>query len=140
MMVRKILAVIAGIAVAVVLVMLIQKLGHTLYPPPTDIDPGDREFMEDYIANLPWGPLAFVIASYVLGTFAGGLVATTIAGERPLVYAFIVAAFILAGAVSTVLMFPHPAWFTASSIAGIVLAALLAAMIASKSGGFGRAV
>lgn len=131
-MVRRIIAFIAGIAVAVALVMIIQKLGHSLFPPPTDLDPADREFMEAYVANLPWGPLAFVIASYFAATLAGGWVAGTVAGEWPLLYAGVVGFFILAGAISTVMMIPHPAWFTIAAIAGIVIAALLAATLAAR--------
>ena len=139
-MVRRIIAVIAGIAVAVVLVMLVQQLGHGLFPPPPDLDPADRDFMEAYVASLPWGPLAFVIASYFLATLLGGWVAGAIAGERPMVYAGIVAACILAGAISTVMMIPHPAWFTATAIAAILLAALLAAALASRARGPNKAV
>lgn len=133
-MVRRIIAFIAGIAVAVALVMVIQKLGHSLFPPPTDLDPADREFMEAYVASLPWGPLAFVIASYFVATLVGGWVAGAVAGEWPLLYAGVVGFFILAGAISTVMMIPHPTWFTMAAIAGIVIAALLAATLAARGG------
>lgn len=133
-MVRRIIALIAGIAVAVALVMVIQKLGHGLFPPPADLDPGDRAFMEAYVASLPWGPLAFVVASYVMATLFGGWVAGAVAGEWPLLYAGTVAFFVLAGVISTVMMIPHPAWFTAAAIAGIVIAALLAAVLAARVG------
>ena len=139
-MIRRIVALLAGLAVAVVLVMLIQKLGHTLYPPPDGLDPADREFMEKYIASLPWGPLAFVVVSYVLSTLVGGWLAATIAGERPLLFAGIVGGFIPAGAIMTVTMIPHPPWFVAGSVVGIVGAAIVGATLASKRGGFGKAV
>lgn len=139
-MIRKIVAVVAGAVIAVVLVMLIQKLGHSLYPPPEGLDPADQEFMQEYIANLPWGPLAFVIGSYFVATLVGGWTAAAIAGEQPLLFSGIVAAFVLAGAIAAVSMFPHPTWFTVTALAGIVLAALLAAGLASNAGGNSRAV
>jgi hypothetical protein len=139
-MIRRLLAVIAGIAVAVLLVMLIQNLGHKLYPPPVDLDLNDQAFMKEYVANLPWGPLAFVIASYVIATLAGGWVAVVIAVERPLLYTAIVAAFVLAGVISTVLTIPHPTWFTTVAIAGIILAALLAAGLASHVGSIRKVI
>jgi len=139
-MVKKIVAVVVGAAVAVLLVMLIQQLGHNLYPPPQGLDPADEEFMRDYIANLPWGPLAFVLASYVLSTLIGGWGAAAIAGERPLLFAGIVALFVLAGAISTMVMIPHPSWFMIAAVVGIVLAAMVAASLASRSGGNSRAV
>lgn len=134
-MVRRILAVVAGLAVAVVIIMLVQKLGHTLYPPPADLDPADQEFMREYVANLPWGPLAFVIGSYVLSTLAGGWLAATIAGEHSLVFAGIVAVAVLAGILSTVSMIPHPPWFTEIAVTGVIVAALAAAAAASNMGG-----
>lgn len=139
-MLRRILAIISGIAAAVALVTIIQKLGHSLYPPPADLDPADREFMEAYIAGLPWGPLAFVIASYVVATLVGGWVAAAVAAERPVIYTGVIAAFVLAGAISTVVMIPHPAWFTAATIVGVVIAALLAAALATRVGGWRRPV
>lgn len=139
-MIRRIVATIAGIAVAVVVVMLVQKLGHSLYPPPADMDVNDQAFMKDYVANLPWGPLAFVIGSYALATLVGGWVAILIAGERPLVFSGIVAIFVLAGALTTVMTIPHPPWFTMLAVSGVVLAAILAAILASKSGSFRKAI
>lgn len=139
-MVRKMIAVVAGAGVAVLLVMLIQQLGHSLYPPPDGLDPADEEFMRDYIANLPWGPLAFAIASYVVSTLVGGWVAAAVAGEQPLIFAGIVALFVLAGAVSTMLMIPHPTWFMIAAVGGIVLAVVLAVSLASRGGGNSRAV
>lgn len=140
-MVRKIIAVVAGLAVAVITVMLVQKLGHHLYPPPEGMDPADQEFMKNYIASLPWGPLTFVIASYVLGTLAGGWVAAAMAGESPALFAGIIALLILAGAVSTMVMFPHPTWFMVTAVAGIIVAAMIAARLASaRTGGYGKSV
>lgn len=139
-MVRRMIAVLAGIAVAVVLVTLVQKLGHNLYPPPADMDPTDQAFMQAYVASLPWGPLAFVIASYLVATLIGGWIAVAIAGERPLLFSGIVAAFMLAGAIFNVVMIPHPVWFTLAAVVGILLAALLAAFLGSRHGGSRRAV
>lgn len=131
-MVRRIFAVVAGVVVAVTLVMLIQKLGHNLYPPPADMDVSDQEFIRNYVASLPWGPLAFVIASYMIATLVGGWTAAAIAGEAPLLFAGIVGLFVLAGTISTVSLIPHPAWFTVASVVGVILAAMLAAYLAAN--------
>jgi hypothetical protein len=139
-MVRKLFAVVAGLAVAAILVMLIQKLGHSLYPPPADLDPADEEFMRDYVATLPWGPLAFVLASYIIATLAGGWTAVKTAGESPLVFAGIVGLFVLTGAIMTVVAVPHPTWFIGTAIGGIFVAVLVAAKMASKGTVMARAV
>ncbi len=133
-MLRRIFAVVAGLAVAVIVVMLIQKLGHNLYPPPEDLDPADKEFMRNYMANLPWGPLAFVAASYTFATLIGGWVAAMITKDKPLLYAAMVGAAVMVGAISSVMTTPHPTWFTTASVVGIVVAVLLAAIVAANSG------
>lgn len=135
-MLRRIFAVVAGLAVAMVVVMLVQKLGHNLYPPPDDLDPADQEFMRNYVANLPWGPLAFVVASYAFSTLIGGWVAAMITKDKPLLYAGIVGAAVLAGAVTTIVTIPHPTWFTTASILGIVVAVVVAAVVAANSGAY----
>lgn len=137
-MVRRMVAVLAGVAVAVLFVILIQRLGHSLYPPPADLDVNDQEFMRQYVASLPWGPLTFVIASYAVATLAGGWLAGAISGERPLLFASIIATIILAGALATAINIPHPSWFTIATIVAIVLAALLASALASRNGGGGK--
>ena len=139
-MVRKIIALIVGLAVAVITVMLVQKLGHHLYPPPEGLDPADEEFMKNYVASLPWGPLSIVIASYVLATLAGGWVAASVAGEKPMLFSGIVALFVLAGAVSTMIIIPHPTWFMVTAVVGIIVAAMVAARFASGRLGGGRVV
>ena len=137
-MVRKLIAVIVGLAIAIVLVSVIQKTGHNLYPPPADMDPEDLEFMRDYVANLPWGPLAFVLASYIIATLVGGWLAAYIAQEMSLVMAGIVGLFVLAGAIATMVMIPHPAWFATAAVAGIIAAVIIAAKLASTSSARGK--
>jgi len=130
-MVRKLIGIIAGLAVAVMLVSLIQKFGHSLYPPPAEMDLADQEFMQNYMTNLPWGPLAFVLGSYVGGALVGGWVAAFIARESSLVIAGIVGMFILAGAITNMAIIPHPAWFATATVVGMVTAVLIAAKLAS---------
>jgi hypothetical protein len=75
-----------------------------------------------------------------MATLVGGWLAVVIAGERPLIFSGIIAAFVLAGALTTIAMIPHPTWFTVATVAGIISAGVLAAFLASHSGGFGRAL
>ena len=139
-MLRRILAVVAGLAVAVVLVVLIQKLGHSLYPPPEDLSQQDQEFITNYVASLPWGPLAFVAASYALATLGGGWVAAAIAGENSMIYSGFVALCVLGGAISAMIAIPHPTWFAATTVIGIAAGALVGASLASHGGFNSRAV
>lgn len=137
-MVRKLIALIVGLAVALILVSVIQKLGHNLYPPPTDMELADQAFMQDYIINLPWGPLSFVLASYIIATLVGGWLAAHIAGEAPLVIAGIVGLMMMAGAIATMMTTPHPTWFATAAITGIIAATLVAAKLGAGSALIGK--
>lgn len=130
-MVKKLIAVIIGLAVAMLLVSVIQKWGHSLYPLPTDMDLADQEFMSDYVANLPWGPLVFVLGSYFAGTLVGGWVAAFIARESPLVIAGFIGLAVLAGAIANMVIIPHPTWFATAAVIGIIVAVMIAAKLAS---------
>ena len=137
-MIKKLIAVIVGLAIAVVLVSVIQKWGHTVYPPPAGMNPDDQAFMRDYMANLPWGPLAFVLGSYVCGTLVGGWVAAFIARESSLLIAGIIGLAVLAGAIVNMVAVPHPAWFATAAVIGILFAVMVAAKLASGRSVHGR--
>ena len=54
-MARNGFALIAGVVLAMLLVALIQALGHTLFPGPGSApDPSDKEAFEVYVQSLPF--------------------------------------------------------------------------------------
>lgn len=128
-MLRKVVAIIFGVIVAVVLIMIVETIGHTLYTPPANLDITDMDAMTAYVDGLPIGALLFVMAAWVTGTFGGGLLACAIARERPTVYAFCIAGMVLLGTVFTLTQVHHPIWFSVTSIIVILLTAVLTARI-----------
>lgn len=134
---RAALAAVAGIATAVLMIMLVERIGHGAYPVPVGLDVGDREAMRAFVMDLPTGAVLFVLAAWMAGTYLGGVVAGSVARRRPLLYAGIVAVAVLAGAITNLVMFPHPPWVLPAGIAGIALAAWLAARTVAR--GFERA-
>lgn len=124
-MLRKVVAIIFGVIVAVVLIMIVETFGHTVYPPPADLDFTDMDAMAAYVDALPTGALLFVMAAWVAGTFGGGLLACAIARERPMVYAFSIAGMVLLGTGFTLTQIHHPTWFSVLSIIAILLTAWL---------------
>ena len=122
---KKILAGVVGVIVAFVLVWLVQKVGHTVYPPPVDLDWQDTEAVRTFIGTLPTGAFLFVIASYFIGAFCGTLAACKIAGSNRFVFALIVGGLMLAATAMNLVMIPHPMWFSVLAIIAIVVAAWL---------------
>jgi hypothetical protein len=130
-MVRNVAAAIAGIVTAFVLIMLIEKLGHIIYPPPPDIDFSDPKAMRPYIATLPFLALLFPMIAWVVATFAGTVLACKIGTANPLAFAAVVGALVLAGTIANLIMIPHPVWFSAVSLAAIAASAWIAVRVAS---------
>jgi len=131
-MLKNVLAVVLGAVVAVILIMIVETIGHSVYPPPQNLDFSDMNSMTDYIDTLPIGALLFVLGAWMTGTLGGGLLACFIAKDRPSVYAAIVGGMILLATLFTLIRIPHPLWFSITSIMAIALTAFLAGRIGAS--------
>lgn len=131
-MIRKLLAGVAGVIVAVVTIQLVEMLGHLVYPPPADFEFGDPEQVREFIASLPVGSILFVGAAWALGAFLGTLAGALIARSGAVPYAVVVGGMVLAGAATMLVIIPHPWWFTVAAPACIIIAAFLATIVAPR--------
>jgi hypothetical protein len=95
-----------------IVISMIQRLSHSLYPFPPGFDPGDRGALAARMRSAPSGALIMVLMSYIAGSFAGGLITALIAGTDKVKMAMITGLFFLvAGIANLVLMPGHPVWF-----------------------------
>ena len=133
-MLRKILAGVAGVVVAGLVVYAVEWAGHAVYPPPDGLDFADPEQMAPYVAGLPVGAFAFVLAAWALGAFIGTFVACRIGTARPQIYAAVVAGLILVGAIANMVVIPHPVWFMIAAVVLITAAGWLAARVSARPG------
>ncbi len=126
MSVRSVLGSIAGLVAAVVIVLVVESIGHLLFPPPAGTDLSNPAALETLIDALPFGALAFVMIAWVAGAFGGGAIAALIARQSwP---AWIVGVLMLAGGLWSMIVIPHPLWMQV----GLVPATLLPAWIAGQ--------
>ena len=128
---RNIGAGIAGVVVAGLLVWLVEKVGHAVYPPPPDLDFANADAMRAYIDTLPLGALLFVAAAWFIGTLGGTLTACKLGTGRRYIYALVVGGLILVATVVNLVMIPHPMWFSVLA----VLVILAGAWLGLKLGG-----
>jgi hypothetical protein len=131
-MIRSILAGIVGIVVAFGIVVANETLGHMMFPPQEGIDFTDPEVVRPYLASLPAWKLLQVMAGWVIGVFAGILVAAWIGRTRVLAYTVIIGGLMLAATISNLIIIPHPMWFNVTSLGAIALGAWLAKSIAEQ--------
>ena len=116
---------IAGVVIAGLLVWLVEMLGHTVYPPPTDLNFADPDAMRTYIDALPVGALLFVAAAWFIGTLGGTAAACKIGDAKPMIFAIVVGGLMLLGTMFNLVTIPHPLWFSILGVVGIIVAAWL---------------
>ena len=138
---RSILGVIVGIVLFLALLMSIEGLGHSLYPPPDSIRiPAEKRDMAalskavgEWLPTAPLAALVFPVLGWMVGTFAGCLAAAWIAGRAPLLHAGITAVLPFIGTVANLAMIPqHPVWMWVAGVAGVPLAAIAAGLLGPR--------
>src|ERR1043165_4068225 len=81
-MVKRILAVLAGVIAGVALVQATDMLSGKLYPPPAGIDFNNKEALKEMISNMPTNAFVLHLIGYAIASFVGGLVATLVADNN----------------------------------------------------------
>lgn len=137
---RRILAVLAGLFTAMLVVILIETLSRRVYPPPPGIDLTDPAQLEAFFQGLSPGALGMILAAWTLGTLAGALVACRIGPDRPLIFASIIGAIMLVATMVNLAAIPHSDGFGIAAIALVTGAALLASRLSSTPRRRSRAV
>lgn len=120
-MVRKVAAVLAGVAVVGLSVAALQAVSARLYPLPEGVEIGTPAF-EAFVAGLPVAAWLMVFFSEVLGAFLGGLVAGWIARDRHRAFSAAIAGVAVLGSVMNWASFTHPFWFIAGQLVAYPLA------------------
>ena len=128
---RNVLGAVAGIATAVLTVMLMDWLSHTVYPFPDGLEVTDSGAMSAHIAAAPIAALLLVLAGNLIATFDGTFVACLIGRAPRYIYALLITVLMLAGTASNLIIIPHPTWFSVSAVVGIIASAWLAMKVAS---------
>jgi hypothetical protein len=118
-MLRTLLALVAGIATAMITVSLIEAIGHHVYPPPAGLDPRNQEHIAAILAAAPLAAKAFVVLAWTVGAFAGGLVTGLIAHTAGRFVQLVPGLLIAAGCIAMAVLIRHELWMPA---AGVVLA------------------
>jgi len=129
---RSVVALLAGAAAAIAIIMGVQAIGATMFPPPPGLDPADPDALSAYMAELPTGTFLLVLASYLLGGLAGGFVAARLAPIRPLLHASLIAVLLTAASVLNLMTLPHPTWFVAANLLLVILVPLLGGRLGER--------
>lgn len=110
-MLRKMLAILAGLIATSIFVGLIQQLGHYFYPLPEGTNPNDIEAIKNYVKTAPFMAIFFVIISYAIGAIVGGFISTKIANDGKKNYAILIGIVFLFISIYMMINIPSPVWF-----------------------------
>lgn len=121
---RSLLAVVAGIVVAMLVIAGVEALGHALFPPPPGLDLARAADEGSLMEALPLEAKLAVVVAWLIGSLAGAVTAIAIA--RRVVPAWMVAVVIAGLGLWTTQLFPHPDWMLASAVVLPLVAVLIA--------------
>ncbi len=119
--VRRLLAVLAGIVAAFVVIMLMEQLSTMVYPPPPGIDFKDPAQLKAFMATMPTTALLLVLLGYALGGLAGGAVAAKLSPDLPIRSAGTIAVVLVIGSLMNLRAIPSPLWFEAANLVVVAL-------------------
>lgn len=111
-MARRILGFVLGLLAAGVVVMLVESLGSTAFPPAEGFDPTAPD-----LDLVPFGAIALVGLAWALGPLAGGLVATLVGRPPGPVPALALGGLFTLADVANLVMIPSPTWLWVVGIA-----------------------
>lgn len=110
---RMVLFLLAGFVSGALLNGLIIQAGPYIIPPPEGTDPTDLDSLKKNMHLFEARHFLFPFLAHALGTCAGALVVSLLAGRERLWPALVVGIAFLAGGVINVVLLPAPVWFSA---------------------------
>lgn len=133
-MLRTILAILAGLLVALVTIVAMEYLGMSLFPVPADVTLEDEADLARLVAEAPTGKLLWVALGWALAALLGGWTAARLSRAHRRVAALCVGGLIVIGVGATVATIPHPAWMVATGLLLPLPIAWLAARHTMRAG------
>ncbi|MDB5284318.1 MAG: hypothetical protein JWO06_3393 [Bacteroidota bacterium] len=115
-MLRRFLSVLAGVAVAMAIISLLEFGSEKLYPPPSIKDYNNAQALERIMSQMPVKAFLWLLVGYALGSFAGGATATAISGRQMSAPALITGGIVMIGGIMDLVQIPHPLWFVIVSL------------------------
>jgi hypothetical protein len=102
---RRIAGVVLGLVAAGLVVMLVEGIGQSAFPPSAGFDPNSPD-----LSLVPLPALLSVALAWVLGPLTGGLVATLVGKPAGPLPALVLGMFFLAADIANLFVIPSPWW------------------------------
>ncbi|MFH1052049.1 MAG: hypothetical protein V1779_14100 [bacterium] len=109
---KNILAVIAGLVVGSLVNMGLVMLGPMIIPVPEGVDVSSSESLAQSMHLFGFQHFIFPFLAHALGTLVGALSTSWLATSRKMLFAMIIGLFFLAGGITNIFILPSPIAFT----------------------------
>lgn len=113
---KNILAVVLGLIASFIIILLLEGVGHAIYPPPADLDINDIDAIKAFTSTAPSIVFILVIIAYAVGSIIGGLVSAVVAVNNKMSKAITVGGILMGLGAYNLFMIPHPIWTIVISI------------------------
>ena len=114
--IRSALVLLAGVAAAVLVVVLVDTLVGSMYPLPEGTDLNDPASMSAAVAAMPTAAFALLLGGWVVAAAVGAYLSARLARRSPALHGLIVAIFVLMATVANLAAIPHPMWLWPAAI------------------------
>jgi len=128
---RNVLAVIAGFVLGSIVNMSLVTAGPHVFALPPGVDVNDMNSLKSSAHLMQPKHFLFPFLAHALGTLVGALTAHVIAASHRSVFAYVIGVLNLAGGIAASFMIPAPTWFIALDL---LVAYLPMAWLAIKLG------
>lgn len=129
-MLRVLAGIVAGVVLAVGIIIVVELVSHALYPPPPGTNIDDPAALARAAAQMPLGALLMIILGWTLGSFCGSWLAAKI-GRRA-APAVTPGVLVFAAAIANMFQIPHPPWFWIVSLLLVGIATIAGAALGAR--------
>ena len=109
-----------GVFFAVVIVAMVQQLGHKLFETPQGLAGATPEkqieLIRAWLPTAPFGSVAMVLVSWISGTYLGSWFSARFTAELPYAHAAPTICVMVLCALLMLLELPHPMWMNIASL------------------------
>lgn len=109
---KNIVAVVVGIVVGSIVNMAIISVSSSIIPPPEGADVTTMEGLKASMHLFEPKNFIFPFLAHALGTLVGAFLASIIAANNKMKFAYGIGFFFLLGGIANIFLLPSPTWFT----------------------------
>jgi hypothetical protein len=125
-MLRTLMGLAAGLAVAIVTIMIVEAIGNQMFPPPRGFD-----MAKSSAESLPMETLMWPVIGWFLGSLAGSAMAVHLSREHWAGWAIV--GLVLAATIFNFALITHPMWMMVAGPLAALVGGWLGQQVAART-------